>query len=282
MDTTDRERWSAMGPENWLTVLLGAGVILFTLTRSLKTLLGFALGGWLVYRGASGKSLLTDRLKGLKEHAQHMGMRGMQGMRGMHMRGMEGHGEAAEGAPHEVSRTVTINRPAGEVYAFWRNVAGLASHLGYVQSIQEQEEGRSLWTLTMPGPRSTTMEWQAELVEERENEALRWGSAPGTSPEMALGVSLAEAAGGRGTETTMTLTMPTGRPMMAGGPVGQMVHRLAAQQLERDLRRIKSVIEAGEAPTVASQPTGLGAKEEESDVKPLRQLVVDSIRRVTL
>jgi len=33
---------------------------------------------------------------------------------------------------------------------------------------------------------------------------------------------------------------------------------------------------------VASQPTGRGAKDEASDVTPLRQLVVDSIRRVTL
>lgn len=279
MDTTDRERSSAMGPESWLSVLLGVGVIVFTLTRSLKTLLGFALGGWLVYRGVSGKSLLPhDRLQSLKEHARHMRMPGMQGMG---MRGMEGHG-MAEGAPHEVSRTVTINRPAGEVYAFWRDVAGLAPHLGYVESIREVEPGHSLWTLNMPGPRSEAIEWQAELVEERENEALRWSSAPGTSPDMAVEVTFAEAAGDRGTETTMTLTLPAGRPMMAGGPVGRMIHRMAAQQIERDLRRIKSVIEAGEAPTVASQPTGLGAKEEESDVKPLRQLVVDSIRRVTL
>ena len=64
MDTTDREPWNAMSPQRWLSVLLGVGVIVYTLTRSLKTLLGFALGGWLVYRGVTGKSMLTDRLKG--------------------------------------------------------------------------------------------------------------------------------------------------------------------------------------------------------------------------
>ena len=278
MDTTDREPWNAMSPQRWLSVLLGVGVIVYTLTRSLKTLLGFALGGWLVYRGVTGKSMLTDRLKGLQEHAQHMGMRGTRGARGMRMpeAGME-----AEGTPHEVSRTVTITRPASEVYAFWRDVEGVAPHLANVQSARAMDHGRSLWTLRMPGPRSSTMEWQAELTQERENELLRWGSVPGTSPEMTVSVELAEAAGDKGTETTMAFAYPPSLKI-SGTPAGALMHRMLSQQIDRDLRRIKSVLEAGEAPTVASQPTGRGAKDEASDVTPLRQLVVDSIRRVTL
>ena len=46
-----------------------------------------------------------------------------------------------------VGRSVTINRPRNELYAFWRDFTNLPTFLEAIESIQMTGEQRSVWTI---------------------------------------------------------------------------------------------------------------------------------------
>lgn len=86
--------------------------------------------------------------------------------------------------PLKVERTVTINKPAEELYR-WHNFGNLPrfmKHLKDVQVYNDQRDAsgtltRSHWTTT--GPLGSSVEWDADIVEDRENELIAWTSVEG-------------------------------------------------------------------------------------------------------
>lgn len=136
--------------------------------------------------------------------------------------------------------SVVINRPVDEVYSAWRDLESLPTIMSHLESVQElPESGKSHWTAT--GPAGAKMEWDAVLVEERENERLAWHSVGGARVPNEGSVRFREAPGG-GTEVDVSLTYHP-----PGGKVGQgiaaMFGKEPNQQLEEDLQRFKQRLE---------------------------------------
>ena len=65
-----------------------------------------------------------------------------------------------------LSRSVTVNCPVEEVYAFWRDYSNLPRFMRYLDSVTETGDGRSLWR--SKGPAGLVVEWTSETVEDRE------------------------------------------------------------------------------------------------------------------
>jgi hypothetical protein len=81
------------------------------------------------------------------------------------------HEVAEERGWHEaalVGRTVTINRPRAELYAFWRDFRNLALFMENVESVTPGDDRRSHWVVKAPAGK--TVEWDSILTEEVENE----------------------------------------------------------------------------------------------------------------
>ena len=76
-----------------------------------------------------------------------------------------------------VERGVTIQRPTEELYRFWRDFEHLPPVLPHLMSVTAGPDGRSHWVTSGPAGRSVA--WDAEIVEERPNELIRWQSLPG-------------------------------------------------------------------------------------------------------
>lgn len=150
---------------------------------------------------------------------------------------------AAEDRGVRVRRSVTVNRSPEEAYRFWRDFGNLPRFMRHLESVEVLEGGRSRWRATAPAGR--TVEWEAELVEDRPNEVIAWRSLPGADVDNAGVVRFVPAPGGRGTEVRVELEY---RP--PGGKVGQLAAKLfgeePAQQVSGDLRRFKQVLETGE------------------------------------
>lgn len=146
-----------------------------------------------------------------------------------------------EGA-HRV-RVVTINKPAEEVYQFWRNLENLPRFMANLESVQILDERRSRWRAK--GPAGATVEWEAETTEDRPNELIAWQSLPGSDVQSRGRVTFCEAPGGRGTEVKveMEYTPPAG---MLGEKVAALFGKDPKQTLREDLRRLKQVLETGE------------------------------------
>ena len=76
-----------------------------------------------------------------------------------------------------VGKTVTINRPRTELYAFWRDFTNLPQFMENVVSVDPVGEGRTHWTVKAPAGK--TVEWISAITEDRPNETIAWASEDG-------------------------------------------------------------------------------------------------------
>ncbi|MFC6023557.1 SRPBCC family protein [Plantactinospora solaniradicis] len=171
-------------------------------------------------------------------------------------------GSRAAGARRRAIRasaTVTINRPADEVYRFWRDFENLPRFMYHLESVRSDGDGRSHWTVKAPAGRR--VEWDAEIVEDHLSEVITWRSVRGARVPNAGRVRFARAAGGRGTEVRVDLAYAP-----PGGAVGRAVAKLFGeepeQQIRDDLRRFKQVIETGEVVLSDGSPAGMSTRQQ--------------------
>ncbi|MDP9022646.1 MAG: SRPBCC family protein [Actinomycetota bacterium] len=164
-------------------------------------------------------------------------------------------GRASDGARQVMRSTtaITINRPPEEVYRYWRDLHNLPRFMFHLQSVDVTADGRSHWVAR--GPTGTTVEWDAETVQDTPNELIAWRSLEGADVDNAGAVQFRPAPGGGGTEVTVDLEVAT-----PGGEVGRALAKVAGehpeQQVKDALRRLKQVLEAGEVVRSDGSPDG--------------------------
>ena len=144
-----------------------------------------------------------------------------------------------------VERAVTINKHVHEVYQFWRRFENFPRFMRHLESVEELGDRRSRWRAKAPA--GMTVEWQAEMLEDREDEWIAWRSLPGSQIENSGSVRFAPAPGARGTEVRVQLQYhpPAGR---LGRALAWMFGEEPDQQVHDDLRRFKQIMETGEIP----------------------------------
>ncbi|MHB1222732.1 MAG: SRPBCC family protein [Gemmatimonadaceae bacterium] len=155
-----------------------------------------------------------------------------------------------------VVRSVTIARPRAELYRFWRDLENLPRIMRNVESVTVLNQRRSHWTAR--GPAGRSVEWDAVINNERENELIGWKSVPGTDVPNAGSVRFTDAADGTGTEVQVTLEY-----VAPGGSVGAAVARLfgddPGRQIEQDLRVFKESMESIERGSAVGGPAAAAA-----------------------
>ncbi len=141
------------------------------------------------------------------------------------------------------TKVITIDRPPEEVYRFWRDVANLPRFMKHVHSVVAIGDDRTRWIVNGPG--GLRIEWEAEIVADRKNEAIVWRSLPGADVDNSGSVQFVRAAGHRGTEVWLELRFDA-----PGGPIGKAIALLfgkhPAQLAYTTLRRLKQLLETGE------------------------------------
>jgi uncharacterized membrane protein len=204
--------------------------------RSWKGLAVAAMGGELIRRGVTGYCPMYEAL-------------------GLHT-ASKGQGAETTSLPYElgirVERSVTVNKPREEVYRFWRNLENLPQFMKHLRSVRSVDGKRSHWVAT--GPAGRNVEWDAEIINEIENELIGWRSLEGSQIDNAGSVHFKEVPG-RGTEVRVLLQYnpPAG---MVGAAIAKLWGEEPSQQIEGDLRRFKQIMETGEVPTTEGQPRG--------------------------
>jgi uncharacterized membrane protein len=73
---------------------------------------------------------------------------------------------------------ITIERPVGRVFEFYRDFSNLPSFLGDVMAIAQVGPTISRWTIQ--GPLGIRINWKIKVTEERTNELIRYETV--TSP----------------------------------------------------------------------------------------------------
>jgi len=211
------------GAERGASVIGGGALAFYGLTRgSLGGVALAALGSSLVYRGATG-------------HCAAYGRMGVN---------TAGNPNAALEARHaiKVEESVTVSRSPAEVYRFWRRLENLPRFMDHLESVTSTDDRRSHWVAK--APLGLKVDWDAEIINDRENELIAWRSLPGSQIPNAGSVRFAPAAGGSGTRVMVELFYD-----VPGGEISAAFARLLGeeprQQVHDDLQRFKQVMESG-------------------------------------
>ena len=146
-----------------------------------------------------------------------------------------------------VARAVTINRPVGELFAYFRDFANLPTFMENVERIDVLDQRRSHWVVK--GPAGKSYEWTSSITDEAPDSFIAWSSEDGADVPNSGRVEFRDA-GARGTVVVATILYdPPGG--VIGKLIAKMFQREPAIQARRDLRRFKQLMETGEIATAA-------------------------------
>ncbi|MEA5448760.1 SRPBCC family protein [Leptolyngbya sp. CCNP1308] len=211
--------------ERWASIISGGALVLGGLQqRSLRGILAAVAGGGLVYQGAQKKSTIKQI------------------------------GEAVGGEKAIlVEKTVTINRPASELYSFWRQFDNLPRFMRHLKSVQVIDENRSHWVVN--APLDQRVEWDAVIVNDQPDHLIAWTSADDAEVDHSGFVRFQPATGDRGTEVKVVMEYELPGGAMAAA-IAKLFGEAPEQQIGDDLSRFKQLMETGEIATTEGQPKG--------------------------
>lgn len=227
INSSEAQPQSISDTEKWASIVGGSAMVLFGLQkRSLRGILTAIAGGSLAYHGATAEKSLTDKVSdavGLDKALK-------------------------------VEKTVTINKPAEELYNYWHNFENLPTFMKHVKSVTVSEgEKRSHWVAN--APLGQEVEWDAEVIKDEPNRLIAWASIEGADVDNSGFVRFSPAPGDRGTEVKVVLEYE-----IAGGKLTAALAKLFGEEPEQqvgdELRRFKQLMEAGEIATTEGQPRG--------------------------
>lgn len=153
----------------------------------------------------------------------------------------------------KVEKTVTINKPAAELYRFWHNFENLPHFMKHLKEVKVYDAKRSHWVTS--GPLDGAVEWDADITEDRENELIAWTSVEGADVANSGFIRFQPTFNDRGTQVKVVTKYDP-----PGGVIGDAITKLFGeepkQQLGDDLRRFKMLMETGEIATTEGQSSG--------------------------
>jgi uncharacterized membrane protein len=152
-----------------------------------------------------------------------------------------------------IQHAITIGRPAQELYEFWRDFTNLPQIMDHLESVEVLGGNRSHWKVK--GPAGSTVEWDAEITEDRPGELIAWRSLEGADVDNVGTVRFIAMPDDRGTVVKIDLAYdpPAGR---MGAAVARLFRRGPEQEIRSDLRPFKQLMETGEISTTRGQPSG--------------------------
>jgi uncharacterized membrane protein len=212
--------------EGMASLLGGSGLFVAGLaTGKWRGALMCAIGGALLYRGWTGHCHLYESL-GL-DSATHPPQASVPAQQGK-----------------KVERVVVIQQPPEMLYSFWRDFENLPKVMQHLDRVIVLDDKRSRWFAN--GPLGVSVEWEAEIINDRENEMIAWRSLPGSQVETAGSVHFRPLDENRGTAVTVSMKYnpPAGK---LGDAIASMLGSGLGQQLAQDLQQLKLFMESDSA-----------------------------------
>jgi uncharacterized membrane protein len=155
----------------------------------------------------------------------------------------------AGGRGVHVHESIVINRPAPELFRFWRDFRNLPHFMEHLADVKVLTPSRSIWTAKAPA--GMRVKWEAEVINEIDGELIGWQSTDNADVATAGSVRFVPLPRG-GTEIIVHLQYePPGGKL--GSLVASMFGEEPSQQIRADLRRLKEIFETNEVPRAADQ-----------------------------
>jgi uncharacterized membrane protein len=141
-----------------------------------------------------------------------------------------------------VSESIIVDRPARQLYDFWRDFENLSRFMNNIESVRTLDQKRSHWVIKAPV--GTSVEFDSRVVDDVPGRMISWESEPGASVPNRGRVEFIETSSGGGTNVRVTISYdpPAGA---AGRLVAKLFQREPSVQAREDLQRFKLLMETG-------------------------------------
>jgi len=236
-------RQNVAKPERFGSVALGAALVTYGIRRRDPAgLIAALLGGAFIQRGATGHCMVYQAMGVSTGSADAV----LDDTSRDDVTGRAATVNARKAV--KVERSVTIEKPRAELFAFWRNFENLPRFMEHLVSVRVDSSTRSHWTAKAPA--GQTVEWDAEIVNEVPDEIIAWKSVGEPDIRNAGAVNFSDAPAGRGTIVRVTVDYepPAGK---LGAMLSHFFSEEPDRQIREDLRKFKQLMETGEITTSA-------------------------------
>jgi uncharacterized membrane protein len=139
----------------------------------------------------------------------------------------------------DIQKTLFIQAPLDQVYAFWSNYENFPLFMSHVREVEDLGDGRSHWSVSGPG--GVPIEWNAALTQQTPNEVIAWRSEAGSMLENAGIIRFVASGTGTRVDLRFCYHPPAGG---AGQAVAELLGSDPRAKLNEDLGRMKSLLEA--------------------------------------
>jgi uncharacterized membrane protein len=215
--------------------------------NDIKRAMPFA-GAFLILVGLVRRSPVGVLLAAIGGGMVYEGLKNGDWSRVAYEKGMPTQQTLAHDQGIRIQEQVIVNRSPQDLYHFWRNFENLPRVMRHLDSVKVINPVRSHWVAKAPA--GMNVSWDAEIINDVENERIGWRSINGTEVPNAGSVSFERVPGG-GEATIVKVNLKYDPPM---GPVGAAVAKLfgtdPSQTVADDLQRFKRMMEMREAEKV--------------------------------
>ncbi|WP_285011177.1 SRPBCC family protein [Pedobacter faecalis] len=208
----EKQHYANIGLDERLLSMFLGGVLM---GRGLKKphKLPFLAGIYLAYRGSTGKCAIYEKLGIDSRHPKAINIRG----------------------------EFDIDKPAAEVYAYWRNLENLPGSLKHLLDVKVIDNKLSHWKSNILG-NMFPIDWNAQIVKDEPGRLIGWRSLPGSSIHHVGRVTFTETADGLGTKLHIILSYhpPIGG---IGAGIAKLLNPVFENLLVKEIKSFKHNIE---------------------------------------
>ncbi len=231
--------------ERLFSSILGISLLTLGLKKNRIKRVGISIAGLeLLRRGLTGRSYLYRALDVTTRNLRSLS-----------------HGELKKGGNSFfgsrqlfTERVVTVNKPREELFQFWSDFRNMPLFMENVEEVRVIGDQRTHWIAY--GPAESTLEWDAQITDIQQGESISWETVRSSSGVRVKGrAQFADAPGGRGTEIRVRIEYAF-EMSKVGHLFFQIFGRDPDQQLRKNLRLFKKLMETGEIIQVAGQTSG--------------------------
>ena len=141
-----------------------------------------------------------------------------------------------------VEESIEVNKPAAELYVFWRHLENLPRIMSHLRSVERVNDRVSHWVAnTIPG--GPNVAWDAEITDDVPNKSISWRSLEGADVDNGGSVQFISTSDNQRTTILVTLhyTPPAGR---LGVAIASLFGEDGLRKIQEDLKRFKAAMES--------------------------------------
>lgn len=212
--------------------------------RSLSSVPALIGGGLLTWMGLKRRSVGRLVLAGIGTGLLY---RGLQTLGAPATSGL-GRKKIKPSQAVKIEDSILVHRNHEELFRFWRQLENLPRFMDEIQTIETLSPTRSRWVMKIPTmehvPGPSTVEWEAEIINEKEHETIGWRTVGHSDVDHAGSVQFKPVDQGNSTEVRVTLQY---RPV--GGRIGAGVLKILGEdpysKIQQNLKKFKDIMETG-------------------------------------